>query len=346
MPELLTVQQVDPWLQFNPYIVSGYRPRMTIRAALRSFFGWHNESFNIWTHAIAACFVFYLTLFPPAMDPTATTTTTTTTTSVGSGGAGGVTAMAAAALPSYGRRWLGTSNEHLAGANPTTAFRATCLVFIAIFICSVVYHLFMPCPTSEVSYRRLMNCDVTGVVLCITATSWSFLYRGNACSAGWTSHAGFGAVLLSGLFVLYCVLFNATCGAIGRLKAIGFHCALRLSVLLWIELPKVQSQGYHQALHCHAMSYVFIALGGVIGGFRFPERQLRRVTQPQPASSAAEATATSRFWRWVGRFLVSSEEIDYMWNSHTLWHYCIMLSTTMMLLGFYYDVEEYELARC
>ncbi|ESL06693.1 hypothetical protein TRSC58_05630 [Trypanosoma rangeli SC58] len=338
MSELLTVQEVDPWLQFNPYIVSGYRPRMTICAALRSFFTWHNESFNVWTHAIAACFVFYLTLFPPTMDAAPTT-------NVGASGAGGVTATSVV-LPLYERRWLGTSSEHHIGASSTTAFRLTCLVFLAIFICSVVYHLFIPCPTSELSYRRLLSCDVFGVVLCITATSWSFLYRGNACSADWTSHAGLGAVLLSGLFVLYCVLFNASCGAMGRLKAIGFHCALRLSVLLWVELPKVQSQGYHQAFYYHAMSYVFISLGGVIGGFRFPERQLRRATQPLPASSSLLATAVSRFWGWVGRFLVSNEELDYMWNSHTLWHYCIVLSATMMLFAFYYDVEEFELARC
>ncbi|EKG07024.1 hypothetical protein TCSYLVIO_001848 [Trypanosoma cruzi] len=341
MHELLTVQQVDPWLQFNPHIVSGYRPRMSVRAALRSFFEWHNESFNVWSHALAACFVLYLALFPPTME--------ISTTSTVNGRGVGTSGMAATdvSLTPHDRRWLGSSSEHLLGASSTTTFRCTCLVFFFIFICSVVYHLFMPCTTSESLYRRLLSCDVFGVVICITGTSWSLVYRGNACSQNWSCHVGMGALLLSALFVLYGAVFNASCGSFGRFKAIGFHSVLRFLILLWVELPKVQSQGYHQAVHCHAMSFVFLALGAVINALRFPEKHLRRATRLLPASSSSpEATVASRCWRWLGRFVVSGEEIDYTWNSHGFWHYCIILSTTMMLLGCYYDLEEFELAKC
>ncbi|KEG09869.1 adiponectin receptor [Trypanosoma grayi] len=346
MSGLLTVQQVDPWLQFNPYVVTGYRPRMSPRAALRSFFAWHNESFNVWSHTAAAFFTLYLAVLPPTDD-----------------------SAVSAAAPLQLQRQRPGGEGALLNASPATVFRGTCLVFLAIFVCSAAYHLFMPCTTSEGAYRRLLNCDVLGVVTSITGTAWCFLYRGNACGSGWSSHVGAVALLLSYVAVLYSVLFAVPCGAMGRAKAIGFHCALRLSILLWMELPKVQVQGYHQALNYHAVSYLFIIVGGAVNALRFPEKQLRHVLQNSLSSLSSSSSSSSsalaattrrttaatlsvisrcltRFWRWFGMYVVSGAEIDYAWNSHNLWHYCVIMSATSTLLGCYYDLAEFELARC
>ncbi|XP_063697649.1 progestin and adipoQ receptor family member 3-like [Culicoides brevitarsis] len=37
-------------LKFNPYILNGYRSKLTIKLCLESIFWWTNETINIWTH--------------------------------------------------------------------------------------------------------------------------------------------------------------------------------------------------------------------------------------------------------------------------------------------------------
>ncbi|ORC85302.1 adiponectin receptor [Trypanosoma theileri] len=394
MTVLLGIQQVDPWLQFNPHILSGYRPRMSTRAALRSFFTWHNESLNIWTHAIAALFVLYLTLYPPRVDPT-------TSFSVNNNNNNNnnhininnnINDVSLVGAPHYHRPQHIYETGWILSSNPTIVFQSTCVILLFIFLCSVSYHLFMPCVRSETSYRRLMNCDVLGVITSITGTSWSFLYHGNACSLDWNFHSGvlLSLLLISFLLVTYSVIFAVQCGAKGRAKAIGFHLFLRLGLMLWIEVPKVQSQGYHQAVNYHVLSYIFIMIGGIVNALRFPEKYMRHIPRPSSLSLLLSTTTTTggereegeggivlnsrteegekngtllkhtegktsdmmitmmmtRFWRWFGFYVISGEEIDYAWNSHNLWHYCVILSATSMLLSCYYDLEEFELARC
>ncbi|KAH9586750.1 AdipoR/hemolysin-III-related [Trypanosoma melophagium] len=377
MTALVGIQQVDPWLQFNPHILSGYRPRMSTRDALRSFFTLHNESFNIWSHTLAALFVLYLAIYPPRMDYTISFTpnvdddtsmhTINTMHTITS-------ALRYHRIDAYEASWIFST------ANPTTVFRGTCLILLFIFLCSTAYHLFMPCTRSEKTYRRLMNCDVWGVLTSITGTSWSFLYYGNACSVKWSLHPVIllFALLISFVLVAYSVIFAVQCGATGRAKAIGFHLLLRLCLMLWIEIPKVQSQGYHQALNYHVLSYIFIVIGGLVNATRFPEKQMRHIPRPTLTTSTTLLSSSSsevllhtrtekgekngsnvikhpegmsslllsRCWRWIGQYVISGEEIDYAWNSHNVWHYCVNLSVTAMLLACYYDLEEFELAKC
>ncbi|KAK3924553.1 Progestin and adipoQ receptor family member 4 [Frankliniella fusca] len=49
-PKLLTFDDVPQHLQFNPYIVTGYRPMSNFWGSLRSLFYLHNETVNIVTH--------------------------------------------------------------------------------------------------------------------------------------------------------------------------------------------------------------------------------------------------------------------------------------------------------
>ncbi|XP_028825816.1 progestin and adipoQ receptor family member 4 [Denticeps clupeoides] len=61
-PRLLDFKNSPPHLQFNRYVLSGYRPVSTFQECLRSLFYVHNESGNIYTHGIP--FVCFLLLMP------------------------------------------------------------------------------------------------------------------------------------------------------------------------------------------------------------------------------------------------------------------------------------------
>lgn len=49
-PELLGWADMPQHLQFNPYVLTGYRPLQTVRGCMYSLFYWHNETINILTH--------------------------------------------------------------------------------------------------------------------------------------------------------------------------------------------------------------------------------------------------------------------------------------------------------
>ncbi|XP_039285477.1 progestin and adipoQ receptor family member 4-like [Nilaparvata lugens] len=51
-PRLLHWHQVPSHLQFNPYILTGYRPQLSPWGSLRSLFYLHNETVNVITHGV------------------------------------------------------------------------------------------------------------------------------------------------------------------------------------------------------------------------------------------------------------------------------------------------------
>lgn len=64
--ELLEWKDMPKYLQFNPYVLNGYRPLTTFRGCLLSLFYWHNETINILTHAIP---IFYILAVVPGLMP-------------------------------------------------------------------------------------------------------------------------------------------------------------------------------------------------------------------------------------------------------------------------------------
>ncbi|TDG52421.1 hypothetical protein AWZ03_001251 [Drosophila navojoa] len=54
MDQLLHWQDMPKYLQFNPYVLKGYRPLQTFKGCLLSLFYWHNETINILTHGMRA----------------------------------------------------------------------------------------------------------------------------------------------------------------------------------------------------------------------------------------------------------------------------------------------------
>ncbi|MEQ2197615.1 hypothetical protein XENOCAPTIV_000950 [Xenoophorus captivus] len=61
-PRLLDFTKTPPHLQFNKYVLTGYRPVSTAGECLRSLFYMHNELGNIYTHGIP--FLLFLVLLP------------------------------------------------------------------------------------------------------------------------------------------------------------------------------------------------------------------------------------------------------------------------------------------
>lgn len=49
-PVLLHWRDMPPHLQFNPYVLTGYRPLQSLAGCIASLFYFHNETINILTH--------------------------------------------------------------------------------------------------------------------------------------------------------------------------------------------------------------------------------------------------------------------------------------------------------
>ncbi|XP_072404876.1 LOW QUALITY PROTEIN: progestin and adipoQ receptor family member 4-like [Chiloscyllium punctatum] len=64
-PQLLDWASSPPHLQFNKYVLTGYRPASPLGGCLRSLFYLHNELGNIYTHGIPL--LFFLFLLPLAI---------------------------------------------------------------------------------------------------------------------------------------------------------------------------------------------------------------------------------------------------------------------------------------
>ena len=49
-PPLFRLESCPPWLQFNKYILGGYRCHLSTNQCVESLFYIHNETFNIYSH--------------------------------------------------------------------------------------------------------------------------------------------------------------------------------------------------------------------------------------------------------------------------------------------------------
>ncbi|XP_074604117.1 adiponectin receptor protein-like [Brevipalpus obovatus] len=59
--ELMSFEQMPPWLHDNPFILTGYRAiNKNYHVYIKSIFIFHNETLNIWSHMIASLYFFRL----------------------------------------------------------------------------------------------------------------------------------------------------------------------------------------------------------------------------------------------------------------------------------------------
>ncbi|CUI14121.1 Hypothetical protein, putative [Bodo saltans] len=187
----------------------------------------------------------------------------------------------------------------------------------AIMFASTAYHLFMPCCCSRAGYSKLVNCDVLSCLLSITVTSFSFIHVGNKCIDGTVVFGATAAMILSSLAVIYTVC-SANLTAAGRVKVFGFHCLLRLSIAVVFLWPKTYAHGLPLSFYYHTMSFFMLMAGGILNGLRLPEKWFNGGI------------------RWM----------DFVMNSHNIWHYLCIIALTQSLLGCYYDHVEYAQMEC
>ncbi|CAH3167866.1 unnamed protein product [Porites evermanni] len=57
---LQRLESCPPWLQFNKYILNGYRCNLSTPQCVESLFYIHNESFNIYSHGIPCAVILVL----------------------------------------------------------------------------------------------------------------------------------------------------------------------------------------------------------------------------------------------------------------------------------------------
>nr|CCD12765.1 unnamed protein product [Trypanosoma congolense IL3000] len=126
----------------------------------------------------------------------------------------------------------------------------------------------------------------------------------------------------------------------------GLLCVPNMGLMLWVELPKAYTEGHYTAVNYHLLSWMFILIGAYIGYSNFPEAQISQATRQWSKGANRRHTIGFRCWRWIGRYLLSRNDLDYTWNSHNIWHYCVMLGVVAKLFGCRYDVVEFELTRC
>ena len=294
---LLRIDEVPAWLRFNKFILTGYRPPMTVRRAFKSFFEFHNESINVWGHFCAALVLLYLIIVPPVtqyFDFRATSN----------------------AAPSSLNAVVG--EEYLYGTT-SNFFRFLAVAsMMFIFTASSAYHLFMPACHCANSYGKLLCVDVLGALVSITVSAFSFTLHGDPCRPQRENLFHTGLLLATFCIVVYSILFSKlTVGH--RFAVFGLHCLLR-GILCHLTLyPRLVAEGQYLAYYYHMYGLVVLTLGGVINTLRVPERFLQ-----------------GGHHRWV----------DYVLNSHNLWHYCCLHSCIVTVLACYYQELEWGVSPC
>jgi predicted membrane channel-forming protein YqfA (hemolysin III family) len=166
-----------------------------------------------------------------------------------------------------------------------------------------------------------------------------------------------------------------------RAVTVGVYCLLHLSIYRWLVYPKSHAAfgGFTQGVHYHNLTYLWLFVGGALNAARFPERVVfhwtRKAAKHTRALAAEEAAAwcserlsrdssdvagtkaeqpvvTTSWWRrfslprFMVTYVVSASTLDYIGNSHNLWHVCTSLSAFSNLLAVYYDCMEYDLVVC
>lgn len=167
-----------------------------------------------------------------------------------------------------------------------------------------------------------------------------------------------------------------------RAAVVGVYCLLHLGIYRWFVYPKSSPAygGFTQGVYYHNATYVFLFIGGIVNAARFPERVVfhwtrkaaqhtralaaeeaaawcaeeltRDVKRPPSASPPLPASHVHSWWyrfsfpKWMVTYVVSASTLDYVGNSHNLWHICTMLSAFSNVLAVYYDCIEYDLVVC
>ena len=200
--------------------------------------------------------------------------------------------------------------------------------------------------------------DILGSVVVITFTALSLLSFGNPCQSPWTRDTMLAVFLLSSLVVLVAI-FRRSMTAAQRFLVFGVHLMLRLVLQFSVLMPKLRATGVHSAMYLHTLSFVLLMVGSILNISRFPERlftrvhplhsthsvasEIQRVVAPSnlPGDDAAgrhHGTSHS-LYRWPASL---ARLLDFVGNSHNIWHVLSTLSCYATLQGVVADYEEHD----
>lgn len=319
---LVTIADVPPWLQFNSFIHTGYRPApIRVGRALRSLLQLHNESFNVWSHLLPAAALLFWAARWAIVDEWVPSP--------------------ASVLRTW--PWLDWEGTIRAPLFQPGIIIASVVAMAFIFVSSSTYHLAMPCCSSAKGYQRLLCLDVVASLVSMATTAYSFIWYGDPCAPAATVHQwtmGFSIFA----FTVFAVIVFVPMKVASRFLVFCVFCLVRLVVSvavygrqgsltwLWFSGPP--------AFRHHATSFLVIFLGGLINVARIPERwfppcpvTMRKLKR---RGGDSDGTLTVSFARL--------RAIDVVGNSHNLWHLTCVASAALTLQGCFDDAEFYRYA--
>lgn len=200
-----------------------------------------------------------------------------------------------------------------------------------VFVCAVstAYHSLMCSCRSADSYHRLICIDIFGSVVVISTTAVPLLLFGNPCLSSFTV-AWMLALFGVSTAVTAFAIFQRSMTAAQRFLLFGGHLLLRLGLQFFTLMPKYRATGHHASLALHSSSFLWLLLGGMVNIGRFPERFFS-----DPASSSNNNNNKLLKRSWIASVL------DYVGNSHNIWHVMSIYSCYLTFLGVGADYEEF-----
>lgn len=203
-------------------------------------------------------------------------------------------------VPMWGFLWFLLSPPVYSGV-----LAASTLATVAAMALSTAYHLLMPCCRSHVGYQRLLCTDVTASTLVVVSSTFAILILGDPCRRDVAWHYGTPYAILASLIVL--AVWRVSMSVASRFALLGFLCLMHFMASQCILLSR-WVEGDAESYPFHTLSFLTLIVGGAFNVARFPERCFPHV-------------------RWL----------DYLLNSHNIWHMLSVLSCSLSLRGIVLD---------
>jgi adiponectin receptor len=185
------------------------------------------------------------------------------------------------------------------------------------FFGSVYYHSWMSRMRTQADYDWCLGTDVLACMVGITVSALSFLWWGYKCQSPLERAVYLGVFLLAAFLTVRILSGFQTTSATTRFLSLGLFCVLRfLLYFLTGGREYLFTNGHWEPFYYHVSSFFILLIGGVINITRFPER-------------------------WV-----DSRLLDYIGNSHNIWHVMSALSGWTTIVGVMHDHAEFLTTTC
>ncbi|KAI9539476.1 hypothetical protein NQZ68_005556 [Dissostichus eleginoides] len=266
-PRLLDWASSPPHLQFNKYVLTGYRPSSSVQDCIRSLFYLHNELGNIYTHDSCESDNFLIVKFHELVPvdsfayklKTSCPQLSSQTLHCVHGFIGGIPLVCFLVLLPLNIPWSQISVTWLGVVH--------FLACLSPQLGSVLYHLFMNHEGGEPVYHTLLKLDVCGICMINTLGALPIVYSTLLCYPFIRTVALLVYILLSS-HAIYCAVTARS--SVRRLRSFAWQALFRFSFFLLRGVG--MGGGSPTSLRHFLMMDVLAVLGGVINITRIPER--------------------------------------------------------------------------